>query len=212
MYAELEQAICSGPRRGKEFTYALLDERVPPAPALSRAEALAELTRRYFTGHGPATLKDFTWWSGLTVADAKAGLAAAGLESQPAGEQVYDLASSAPGDDQQAPGAQTHSHRVHGDSRPVEPGAQAFLLATFDEFLVGYAGFDKARGPAHPFNPRILYDGQVIGAWQRTFKKATVLVDVVPFSPLSPEQQQAITAAAHHYAAYLGRPVELVQG
>ena len=72
--AELDAVVCSGPRRGKQFTYALLDERVPPVAALAREEALAALVRRYFTSHGPAQLNDFAWWSGLTVADAKAGV------------------------------------------------------------------------------------------------------------------------------------------
>src|SRR6266487_1491890 len=72
--AELEGIICSGARRGKQFTYALLDERAPQARMLDRDEALSELARRYFTSHGPATLQDFVWWSGLTIADAKTGL------------------------------------------------------------------------------------------------------------------------------------------
>ena len=74
MRAELDGVICSGARRGKQFTYALLDERVPPRE-LTRDEALAELTRRYFTSRGPAQVQDFAWWSGLTMADARAGLA-----------------------------------------------------------------------------------------------------------------------------------------
>ena len=74
MQAELEGILCSGPRRGKQFTYALLEERVPPAKKLEQDEALAELTKRYFTSHGPALLKDFVWWSGLTVAEAKEGI------------------------------------------------------------------------------------------------------------------------------------------
>jgi len=70
MHAELEQLICSGPRRGKQFTYALLDERVPSAKTLDRDAALAELTKRFFQSHGPALVEDFAGWSGLTVADA----------------------------------------------------------------------------------------------------------------------------------------------
>jgi hypothetical protein len=77
-YAELEGIVCSGARRGKQFTYALLDLRAPQAKTLPRDEALAELTKRYFTSHGPAMIQDFVWWSGLTVADAKAGLEMAG--------------------------------------------------------------------------------------------------------------------------------------
>ena len=71
MHAELEGVICSGPRRGKQFTYALLDERVPATKPKTRDEALAELARRYFASHGPATVRDFAWWSGLTVKDAQ---------------------------------------------------------------------------------------------------------------------------------------------
>ncbi len=75
MHAELEGSICSGPRRGKQFTYALLAERAPKARTLAREAALAELARRYFASHGPATLRDFVWWSGLRVKDAAAGVA-----------------------------------------------------------------------------------------------------------------------------------------
>src|SRR5262245_19688254 len=84
MQAEIDAVICSGERRGTQFTYALLDERVPAFPARSRDDALAELTRRYFGSHGPAQLQDFTWWSGLTVADARHGLdmIAAELDSE----------------------------------------------------------------------------------------------------------------------------------
>ena len=85
IYAELEGVICSGPRRGKQLTYALLPERAPRTPRLSRDEALAELTRRYFRSHGPATIRDFVWWSGLTNADAKRG-----LEMNKARDEVVD--------------------------------------------------------------------------------------------------------------------------
>ena len=88
MHAELDQLICSGPRRGKpavkrgspnlqtgrQFTYMLLEERVPKAKDLDEEEALAELTFRYFRSHGPAQVKDFVWWSGLTTEQAKRGL------------------------------------------------------------------------------------------------------------------------------------------
>ena len=71
MHAELEGVICSGPRQGKQFTYALLEERAPKAKTRERAEALAELAKRYFASHGPATVRDFAWWSGLTLNDAR---------------------------------------------------------------------------------------------------------------------------------------------
>jgi Winged helix DNA-binding domain len=81
MRAELDAVIVSGPLRGKQRTYALFDERVPPSPALARDEALAQLARRYFDSRAPATVKDFAWWSGLSMADAAAGAAMVDAES-----------------------------------------------------------------------------------------------------------------------------------
>ena len=80
MRAELDGIVCSGARRGKQFTYSLLEERIPSAPSMDRDEALLELTRRYFSTRGPATPQDFAWWSGLTVGDAKRGIDIAGAE------------------------------------------------------------------------------------------------------------------------------------
>ena len=85
--AELDGLICSGPRTGKQFTYALLEERVPATKPLEHDEALAELARRYFRSHGPATLQDFVWWSGLTVEDAKRGIAQVGTPRSTGTEQ-----------------------------------------------------------------------------------------------------------------------------
>ena len=75
MHAELEGLVCSGPLRGKQFTYALVDERVPKAKARGLDDALAELTRRYFASHGPSQVHDFAWWSGLTLKQVQAGVA-----------------------------------------------------------------------------------------------------------------------------------------
>ena len=90
MHAELEGVITSGPRRAKQFTYALMDERVPKGKTLDRDEALAELAKRYFTSHGPATARDFAWWSGLTIKDAQRAAESAGtLEFESIGGVVH---------------------------------------------------------------------------------------------------------------------------
>lgn len=201
MRAELDGAICSGPRRGKQFTYALLDERVPPAAALPRDEALAALARRYFTSRGPATLKDYVWWSGLTAADARAGLEL--VRSQLAEETVdgqsYWLAGS--------------------PSLAAEPTATAYMLPNFDEFLVGYADrgavFDTARtsdlGPRDSilFNHTIVVGGRVVGIWKRTLKKDAVVIATAAFSPFTDAEHLAVSAAAGRYGRFLGLPAVL---
>ncbi|OGO27879.1 MAG: hypothetical protein A2Z16_07450 [Chloroflexi bacterium RBG_16_54_18] len=193
--AELAALVCSGPRRGKQFTYALLDERAPQARSLVRDEALAELTRRYFTGHGPATVRDFAWWSGLTVADIKAGLemAATDLIYEVIDGQTYWFSASMP---------------------PVaEPSQAACLLPTYDEFLIGYASFDARRKGGRDasenvmLNSTILIGGRVAGSWRRTFKKGAVVIEIAPFARLNTAEEEAVSAAAQRYGEFVGMPV-----
>jgi hypothetical protein len=196
MMAELEGLVCSGPRRGSQFTYALLEERVAPAPSLEREEALAEITRRYFTGHAPASLKDFTWWSGLTVADAKTGLALLG-------SQVEELQQEG---------------QTHYCCGPLPSGAhdiEAVLLPTYDELLVGYSDFGRARaGSSDPakrrrFDPRLLVGGQVAGSWQRILKKSRVLIQVESFRLLTGAEEEQVHAAASRYGKFVELPAEV---
>ncbi len=135
--AELDGVVCSGPRIGKQFTYALLEERVPPAKPLTRDEALAKLTRNYFTSHGPATLQDFIWWSGLTTADAKRGVDMADLVA----EKTYWRTRSTP-----------ISNRIENPCH---------LLPAFDEYFVAYKNREGGLGPT------IIINGRVVGTWKR---------------------------------------------
>jgi hypothetical protein len=192
--AELDAVICSGPLRGKQFTYALLDERAPGTQSWPRDEAVAELVRRYYTSHGPATVHDFAWWSGLTVADARAGIDMAGahLSHEVIDGRTYWMSASMP------PAA--------------EPHQRALLLPTFDEFLVGYAGFDVTRRAGRPtresstFDPTLVVGGAVAGSWKRTFQKGSVAIDVKPFAPLAADEREAVEAAARQYGEFVGMP------
>jgi Winged helix DNA-binding domain len=195
-HAELDGVVCSGARRGKQFTYALLDERVPPAPVLPRDAAVTELARRYFVGHGPATARDFVWWSGLTAADARAGLDALGseLESTTIDGETYWFAA--------APAS-------------VGPVDTAWLLPTFDEFMVGYAGFDHTRrgGAANDlvFESTIMIAGQMVGSWRRTLAKRAVLIELAPFAPFTTQQTAAVQAAAQRFADFVGLPLRIAE-
>jgi hypothetical protein len=189
--AELDAVICSGPRRGKQFTYALLAERAPQAKSLPREEALAELTLRYFTSHAPATIHDFAWWSGLTLADIKEGLALAG--SQLASEEID---------------GQVYWFPLSMQPAVVVPEA-TFLLPTYDEFLIGYNSFDQMRqmeGKLN-YNSTIVNGGKVIGSWKRTIQKKAIQIELAPFVPPAREQAEAIEAAAQRYGEFVGLPV-----
>ena len=198
MRAELDGVICSGARRGKQFTYALLAERAPQARTLDRDEALAEITMRYFTSHGPATIQDFVWWSGLTTVEARAGLAMATsyLLHETIGGQTYWFSPATP--------------HAQGLSQ------SAYLLPNFDEYTVGYtdrsAIFDALH--THKLDPRngllantMVLDGQVIGTWKRTFKKNTIVIEANHFVPLSNAETRAFATSANRYGEFLHMPV-----
>lgn len=192
--------ICHGPREGKQPTFTLLAEWAPEARSLPRDEALATLSLRYFTSHGPATLKDFVWWSGLTVAEARAGLAMAGdrLAQETIGGQSYAFAH---------------------DPAPAVVEPSVHLLPPFDEFLVSYRDRSASLDPAHAdkivpggngvFNPIIVVDGQVAGTWRRTLKPRSVELTFSTFAPLGDAETQALHATAEAYGRFLGLPATI---
>ena len=192
-----EGLLCFGAREGKQPTFALLDEWAPGARTLDRDEALAELARRYFTGHGPATVHDLMWWSGLPAADARAALAMAktGLDHVEVDGQTYWM------------GAEASS----GGSPAV-----LYLLAPFDEYLLGYRDRSAVLDPLHTtkvnpgnngvFSPTIIVAGRVVGTWKRVFKRNNVVITAHPFTRLAKDESDAFAAAAEEYAAFLGMP------
>jgi hypothetical protein len=200
MHAELEGIICSGPRRGRQFTYALLDERVPPAPALSLDEALAELARRYFSSHGPATVHDFAWWSGLTIRQASAGARMAGsaLASREVDDRVYWFASA--------------HDEANGPSRRRLPIVH--LLPNFDEYFVAYrhreavlGGSPAPRAAAAEFPHYLVINGTLRGNWKRLPSGRAVRILVRPFATLANDDERALDAAVARYGAFVNTPV-----
>lgn len=190
--AELDGIICSGPRQGKQFTYALLDERVPAGVRLSPDEALAELTRRYFNGHGPATLYDFCWWAGLSVTDGKKGIGLLGraIEQISVGDKQY---WHLPGKD------------------PVTGIPPALLLPAFDEWIIGYTDRTGLFATEHErkiittngiFRPVLLCNGLVAGGWRVVEKKGAVSVAKDWFHPVSQTVQKAMKTAEKKYISF----------
>ena len=193
--AAVEGLICFGPRRGKQVTFTLLDEWLPPSHPFSHDDTLASLALRYFTGHAPAALKDFTWWSGLPAAEARSGLemVKSQLISHTLGDQTFWLPANLPAD-------------------PPAPDS-VVLLPDFDEFIVGYADRSAAVPPAllplmtareGVFSPAILLNAQIAGIWRRTLVKNAVSLSLTPFAPLTPAQSDALSAAVARFAAFLG--------
>jgi Winged helix DNA-binding domain len=202
MASELDAVITSGPRHGRQFSYALLEERAPKAPVLDRREAVGELTRRYFRSHGPARLQDFVWWSGLKVAEARAGVGLAGATI-----------------DHQDVLGQDHWFDAEAGSAG-QLGGVGHLLPNFDEYTVGYQDRSAALDPDHPFEPSVFsfgsilsniatIDGRVRGAWQRSMGRGALHIEVRLLGAIRPAEAAAVGEAGDRLGRFLDRPVEL---
>ncbi|GHT22470.1 hypothetical protein FACS189430_04290 [Bacteroidia bacterium] len=178
MRAEVEGIVCSGVPAGKEQTYALLNERAPRVPLISKDEALAKLTRLYFTSHCPATLADFAWWSGLSMTEARQGMDAVKQDfvAETIGDKTYWIANS------------------FKNSALV--AKSVYLLPAFDEYLISYTDRSAALDSEHHrkavssngvFRPIIVVDGKIAGLWKKTQnKKQPIALNFFPSQPLPP--------------------------
>jgi len=185
IYAELEGIICSGPRRGKQFTYMLLARRAPRARRYSRDEALAELTRRYFRSHAPATVRDFAWWSGLTVADAKRGLAIVRARSEAIDGLTY--------------------WTVGPRRAKTSAGDAVHLLPVYDEYLVAYRDLQAVpRGKASwgVLPQAVVCGGQVVWTWKWAPQAPTPKVAVTLGRRLTRDERRQLDQAIARYTTF----------
>jgi len=194
--------ICFGAREGKQQTFALLEEWVPESKTFVRGEALGELARRYFESHGPATLRDFVWWSGLTTADARAGLEAAepDLLRETVEGQTYWLPSRAGG----------------AESQTKDETFDAHLLPVYDEYTVAYkdrsaalSTSDAAQTGNGIFRHVIVVGGRVVGTWTRALKPGSVVITQTLLRRLNRQEARAVASAANRYGEFLGASVVL---
>jgi hypothetical protein len=200
--AELDGLICSGARKGKQFTYALLDERAPQLKVWKREEALAELVKRYFKTRGPATLQDFTWWSGLTMADAKNGMEM--VKSEFASENINGQTYWFP----------------ESKGLPNKKALTAYLLPNYDEYFIGFkdrSAIGEIAGMANlPANDPtlianvIVLKGQVIGGWKRMLKKDSVTLELKPIIKLAKNEKEAVEQAAEKFGNFLKLPPTII--
>jgi hypothetical protein len=202
MAAELDRLICSAGFLGKQHGYARFEDRVPAAPALDRAVALRELAIRYYTGHGPATVSDFSWWSGLTLGDARAGIAAADdvlAHGEADGLDVWWVT----GANDPATASDRLARRVH-------------LLPNFDEYTVAYRDRENLKSALvdRPFEDRlnrhvVLVDGLVSGGWRNVNSPKEHVLEVRLATERSAEIAAGVQAAAEWYGRVNGVSVRV---
>jgi hypothetical protein len=201
LLAELRGLVCSGPLRGPHHRYALVDEVVPPAPALDREEGLARLAHRFFAGHGPASVRDFTRWASLTMADATSAIAAVGdaLEEVEVDGIPHWFDPSV--------------------RRRTTAGRAAYLLPVYDEVVLTYPGvtFPVAQGHPNgdavdPFWASVIVDETNVGLWKRSVGKDSVTVETRLAPTLDDTQRGLVRAAAQRLADFLERDLDYAEG
>jgi hypothetical protein len=192
--ASLDRVICFGVKRDKQETHVLFEEWVAPAKPVRREDALAELARRYFMSHGPATIQDYIWWSGLSAADAKAGLetAKSDLVHDSIDGKVYWMPSKSL------------------TPRPSTPSI--YLLPPFDSYLLGYRGRSESIEAAVAKQLRtggmpdatIMIDGKIAGKRSRSLNKDSVTVQTKPFRKFNRQEARALHDAVERYSGFIG--------
>lgn len=198
-YLAQQEVLCFGPQNGKQPTFALLDDWLPQTKLLSRDKALAELTLRYFSSHGPATADDFSAWSKLTLTDIRRGLEMVSERLQLLRNGKIDYWMAKEND--------AHSEPPH-----------ALLLPAFDEYLLGYRERSAILDAKHAnkivpggngvFRPIMVLHGKVVGTWKKSVKKTSVTLAWEPFARLKQADLAAFDREAERYAAFLELPLK----
>ena len=199
MNAELDSLVCSGPLKNTKLTFALLSERVPHKQTLSKDESLAELAKRYFSSHGPATIQDFVWWSGLSVSDAKKSIEINKniLISETIENEVYWFSNLS--------SLQTNQSVVH-------------FLPAFDEILISYRNRNAIINTSHNkkaisdngiFRPIIVVNGHVAGIWRRATKKNRIEIEISLFFQHDNEIISLIEYEVSNYVKFINMPAQL---
>jgi hypothetical protein len=195
MQAEIDGLICSGACRGKQFTYALLDERVPSAPALDRDDALSRLAELYFRGRGPATVHDFSWWSGLTVGDAKRAIEIRGRSLT---SVVVD--------------GKTNWTVERAKPAPPTSGT-AHLLPNYDEYFIGHRdrsaighrlkGVHLVTGGDSSISHVAIVAGELVGGWRRVISAGKLTTELRPVVRLTKPERDLLQSQRERFERFV---------
>ena len=201
MRAEIDELVCSGKTINNKSTFALLSERVPQVIRFSREESASKLALSYFLSHGPATLQDFIWWSGLPISLSRQALES--IKSKLVSEKIENQTFWFP----------------DSLSIPAPDKNTVFLLPAYDEFTISYRDrtaslaldmHRKAISSNGIFRPIVVINGEVGGLWRKSTQKDKIRVEVNLFQPVSNSIKEQIEAGAAQYGRYLNKNIELL--
>ncbi len=193
--------ICFSGYVGNQVAFRPLEEMVPKVNPYDRKGSLARFAKVYFESHGPATLQDFAWWSGLKMSDARAGLGMvkSGLREETLSGEIYWMPKKM---------------RKAGRNVP-----SVYLLPSFDEYIIAYKDRSAALEPKYakkvingsmlPFLPMIISNGKVIGTWRHKEEKGKIALTLAPFAKLDVRELQDTKEAAGRFGVFVEREVSI---
>jgi hypothetical protein len=199
----MEGLICFASPEGIQQTFALFDEWNPQGMRQSKEQALADLALRYFSSRGPATLQDFTWWSGLTSAEAASALEMVKpkLIAANMGGQCFWMSLTT--------------------QIPPSGGEGVYLLPSFDEYLLGYQNRNAvleskyaavlSPGGDGVFLPAVVIQGSVVGTWSRILRNGALEIRATTFRSLTSKESSLLQEAARHYGEFMRMEVETLE-
>lgn len=196
-HAETEGIVCSGIMKEGKHTFALLEERVPPAKELHKEEALALFAEKYFRSHSPASEEDFRWWSGLSASETRQAIASIRHSL------IADMSGS-------------RTLYIHASSSPPKTGEEILhLLPSFDEYLISYKNRTDTLDAEHrskafnnwgTFYPVIMYNGRIAGNWKKIPGKSRTNIQTTFFEPDACIPSELLEKAIIRYKTFLERP------
>ncbi len=187
--------ICFGPQIGNEQAFALAEKWLPESKSLGEDQAISKLALKYISGHGPATVRDFSWWSGLKLSQCRWGLEnnSDSIEKVTVGTDEY------------------YMMREGGKGRTTH---KAHFLPAFDEYLVGYSdrqlvlnGFPKESVVMKngTFKPVIILDGKVAGIWKSRESRDKLHIQANMFTKPGPDELQLMKEAVMRIGVFRGK-------
>jgi hypothetical protein len=192
--------ICFGPRQGKQHTFTLLDEWIPSSKRINREEGIVKLAKRYFNSHGPATVQDFAWWSGLTATEAKTAVEL--IKPKLISEKLNDI-----------------QYYFPASLEEIKKTSSLYLLPGFDEFLISYTDRRVSLdAPNHSklintvngiFFPTVIINGKAMGTWKRFVKKDSITIEATAFKDFTDKQKASIIKEAKKYARFLDKKLDV---
>lgn len=200
MWAELDCLICSGPKKGNQLTYALVEDRITKSIFLERDESLARLASQYFLSHGPAQLKDFSWWSGLSINDSLEALSLIKrkLKSFRVTEKEYFISKDSSLD----------TERLK---------SKIFLLSIFDEYIISYKDrsdlslnkekHEQIIPKGNTVTAVVIVEGKIAGSWRKRLKGKVLEINLSLFRSLDRDQKKSLEEQIREYEKFTSNKI-----